>query len=153
MVKYTVNGIVLNFLLSAGSSMDLNSSLSIASPIQQLGCPSPQPFIQNTNSSVAFLSGNVFNGTQPEDAGIYSCFVGGLPRATVEVIVLCMSICSLICKICVLLRIGCISVPQSPTQSEAFFRLSVISRDMLAQVLGEPLILSNCIQTLGTVVC
>ena len=43
-------------------------------------------------------------------------------------------------------------VPQSSTQSEAFFRLSVVSRDMLAQALGEPLILSDCIQALGTLV-
>ena len=43
-------------------------------------------------------------------------------------------------------------VPQLSTQSEAFFRLSVISRDMLAQALGEPLILSDCIQALGTIV-
>ena len=79
--------------------MDLNSSQDIVSPILQLGCPSPQPFIQNTNSSIAFLRGNIFNGTQPEDAGIYSCFADGQPRATVEVIVLCMSInVSLICQ-------------------------------------------------------
>ena len=44
-------------------------------------------------------------------------------------------------------------VPQSPTESEAFFRLSVVSRDVLAQALGEPLVLSDCIQTLGTLVC
>ena len=43
-------------------------------------------------------------------------------------------------------------VPQSSTQSEAFFRLSVVSRDILAQALGEPLILSDCIQALGTIV-
>lgn len=43
-------------------------------------------------------------------------------------------------------------VPQSSTQSESFFRLSVISRDMLAQALGEPLVLSDCIQALGTLV-
>ena len=130
--------------------MDLNSSLSITSLVQQLGCPSPQPFIQNTNSSVAYLRGNVFNGTQPEDAGIYTCFADGLPRATVEVIVLCTFIYPLICRY--LLKSIAIAVPQSPTQSEVFFRLSVISRDMLAQALGEPLLLSGCIQTLGTLV-
>ena len=43
-------------------------------------------------------------------------------------------------------------VPQSSTQSEGFFRLSIVSRDMLAQALGEPLVLSDCIQALGTIV-
>lgn len=45
-----------------------------------------------------------------------------------------------------------VAVPQSSTQSVAFFRLSVISEDMLAQALGEPIILSDCIQALGTLV-
>lgn len=45
-----------------------------------------------------------------------------------------------------------IAVPQSHTQSEAFFRLSVVSRDMLARALGEPLILNDCIQALGNIV-
>ena len=91
----------LPLLSTPGSPVDVNSSLSIISQVQQPGCPSPQPFIQNTNSSVAYLRGDIFNGTQPEDAGIYTCFSDGLPRATVEVIVLCRSIatfCPLICE-------------------------------------------------------
>ena len=81
-----------SLLSNTGSPLDLNSSQNISSPVQQLGCPSPQPFIQNINSSVAYLRGNSFNGTQPEDAGIYTCLSDGLPRATVEIIVLCMFI-------------------------------------------------------------
>ena len=97
LVNYTINGFI-PLLSTAGSSMDVNSSLSIVSQVQQPGCPSPQPFIQNTNSSVAYLRGDIFNGTQPEDAGVYTCFSDGLPRATVEVFVLCMSIFPLIFK-------------------------------------------------------
>ena len=51
-------------------------------------CPIPEPFIMNTNSDTAFLMGDPFNGTQPEDAGIYICYVNGMPSATVEIIVL-----------------------------------------------------------------
>ncbi len=141
----------MHLLSISGSPVDMNSSLSIVSPVQQPGCPSPQPFIQNTNSSVAYLRGNIFNGTQPEDAGIYTCFTDGLPRTTVAVIVLCKFYPLIIIFKNILLLIT-VSVPQSPTQSEAFFRFSVISRDMLAQALGEPLVLSDCIQTLGTIV-
>ena len=89
--------IILFNLINSGGPLGLNTSQDIVSPVQPLGCPSPQPFIQNTNSSAAFLRGNIFNGTQPEDAGIYTCFADGLPRAAVEVIVLCTFIYPLIC--------------------------------------------------------
>ena len=55
---------------------------------QDTGCPAPRPFILNINSDEAFLNGNGFNGIQPEDAGNYTCHSNGLPRATVEIIVL-----------------------------------------------------------------
>ena len=53
-------------------------------------CPSPMPFLMNTNSSTAVLRGDEFNGTQPEHAGVYTCYSNGLPRDTVEIIVLGM---------------------------------------------------------------
>lgn len=71
--------------------MDLDLSQAvISSPesFQNPGCPSPQPFVQNINSSVALLRSNSFNGTQPEDAGNYTCYSNGLPRVTVEIVVL-----------------------------------------------------------------
>ena len=77
--------------ISLGEPLDQNFTKEDISPIfsgPQFGCPSPQPFIQNTNSSVAYLSANIFNGTQPEDAGNYTCLADGIPRATVEIIVL-----------------------------------------------------------------
>ena len=51
-------------------------------------CPSPMPFLLNTNSSTAVLRGDNFNGTQPEYAGVYTCYSNGLPRDTVEIVVL-----------------------------------------------------------------
>ena len=74
--------------------MDQNFNEEIISPIfsgPQPGCPSSQPFIQNTNSSVAYLRSDAF-GIQPEDAGNYTCLADGIPRATVEIIVLGMFI-------------------------------------------------------------
>ena len=134
--------------------MDLNSTdFPPIFNVQQPGCPSPLPFIQNTNSTMAYLRGNIFNGTQPKDAGNYTCFADGVPRATVEVVVLSMFSTFFFMTNYSVLMLIIIAVPQSSTQSEAFFRLSVISQDMLAQALGEPLILSDCIQTLGTLVC
>lgn len=64
--------------------------LVITSPTQQnSGCPPPQPFILNSNSTVAFLTSDSFDGVQPEDAGNYTCYSNGIPRVTVEIIVLC----------------------------------------------------------------
>ena len=51
-------------------------------------CPGPEPFIQNMNSGSADLRSDSFNGTQPENAGNYTCYVNGVPRATVEIKVL-----------------------------------------------------------------
>ena len=51
-------------------------------------CPSPMSFLRNTNSSTAVLMGDEVNGTQPEHAGVYTCYSNGLPRDTVEIIVL-----------------------------------------------------------------
>ena len=51
-------------------------------------CPSPMPFLMNTNSSTAVLRGDDVNGTQPEHAGVYTCYSNGLPRDMVEIVVL-----------------------------------------------------------------
>ena len=53
-----------------------------------LFCPTPEPFIRNTESDIAVLMSDGFNGTQPIHAGNYTCYSNGLPRATVEVVVL-----------------------------------------------------------------
>ena len=58
---------------------------------QNSGCLPPQPFILNSNSTVAFLTSDSFDGVQPEDAGNYTCYSNGIPRVTVEIIVLCKS--------------------------------------------------------------
>ena len=82
---------IIHNIIYAGEPLDLNSSqnvISSSSDTLQFGCPSPQPFILNTNSTVAYLSSDSFNGTQPEDAGNYTCLADGIPRATVEIIVL-----------------------------------------------------------------
>ena len=55
-----------------------------------LVCPSPMPFLRNTNSSTAVLMSDSINGTQPEHAGFYTCYSNGLPMDTVEIIVLGM---------------------------------------------------------------
>ena len=51
-------------------------------------CPIPEPFINNINSDFALLKSDGFNGTQPEDADVYICYVNGLPAVTVEIVVL-----------------------------------------------------------------
>ncbi len=64
--------------------MGLTLETNITDPV----CPSPMPFLRNTNSSTAVLRGDVINGTQPEHAGVYTCFSNGQPRESVEIIVL-----------------------------------------------------------------
>lgn len=66
---------------------DLESELPAMPSIDPV-CPAPEPFIRNMNSSVAILRSDGFNGTQPEHAGNYTCFLNGLPRATIEITVL-----------------------------------------------------------------
>ena len=51
-------------------------------------CLAPQSFIRNTGSNTAVLMSDSFNGTQSEHAGNYTCFVNGVPRATIEIFVL-----------------------------------------------------------------
>ena len=51
-------------------------------------CISPEPFIRNTNSNTAFLMSDNLNGTLPEHAGRYTCYSNGIPRATIEIVVL-----------------------------------------------------------------
>ena len=51
-------------------------------------CPSPMPFLRNTNSSTAVLRGDEINGTQPEHAGVYTCYSNGQPQESVEIVVL-----------------------------------------------------------------
>ena len=71
----------------------MDPSQAVLTPISEInnatGCPSPQPFTLNINSSEAFLRGNSFDGVQPDDAGSYTCYSSGVPRATVNIIVLC----------------------------------------------------------------
>ena len=52
------------------------------------GCPAPEPLIMNANHNSATLISDNFNGSQPEHAGNYTCYVNGKPRATVEILVL-----------------------------------------------------------------
>ena len=42
----------------------------------------------NTNTDTAVLQSDDINGTQPEHAGVYICYANGVPRRTVEVVVL-----------------------------------------------------------------
>ena len=55
-------------------------------------CPSPMPFLRNTNSSTAILMGDAINGTQPEHAGVYTCYSNGQPQESVEIVVLGINI-------------------------------------------------------------
>ena len=66
------------------STMDITPVTNSSDPF----CPFPEPFLMNTNSSIATLRSNDFKGTQPEHAGVYICYSNGLPRATVEIVVL-----------------------------------------------------------------
>ena len=74
-----VVGIVLN-----GTVIEGQTPL----PVDLAACPGPEPFILNSNSFSALLSSDRFNGTQPEHAGNYTCHVNGVPRSTVEIVVL-----------------------------------------------------------------
>ena len=51
-------------------------------------CMSPEPFIRNTNTNYAVLMSDEFNGTLPEHAGNYTCYTNGIPRDTIEIVVL-----------------------------------------------------------------
>ena len=70
----------------------MDPSQAVFTPISEInnatGCPSPQPFTLNVNLSEALLSGNGLDGVQPDDAGSYTCYSSGVPRASVEIIVL-----------------------------------------------------------------
>ena len=76
----------------AAEGVDPSAVLILAPEINSTDpfCPSPMPFLMNTNSSTAVLRGDDFNGTQPEHAGVYTCYSNGLPRDTVEIVVLGM---------------------------------------------------------------
>ena len=80
------------FLYTSHTAVGLDPSQVVTVPTntsnQESGCLSPEPFLQNTNSNEARLIGDDFNGTQPEDADNYTCYANGVPRASVEVIVL-----------------------------------------------------------------
>lgn len=90
-----------HLLTSTAPTSNLDPNVTVAplvitsSTQQSSGCPAPQSFILNSNSSVAFLTGDSFDGVQPEDAGNYTCYSNGIPRVTVEIIVLCKIINSL----------------------------------------------------------
>lgn len=66
----------------------MNVTTAEGPPVDMAACPGPEPFVQNTNSNIAFLMSGTFNGTQPEHDNNYTCYVNGVPRATVEIIVL-----------------------------------------------------------------
>ena len=61
----------------------------------------PLPFILNTNSPEAFLFGDFYNGTQPDNAGIYNCVANGEIRATVEILVLGKALIALTQHTCI----------------------------------------------------
>ena len=120
------------FLYLGLSSNETNETVVLSpgeiSPFENFGGPVPTPFIINFNSSEAQLDGDNFNGTQPEDAGIYVCVLNGEVRETVEIVVQGMPS----------LRVSrdwynwinyffyLLIVPESPS-SKAFFRLSSFS--------------------------
>lgn len=66
------------------SAVGITPEINITDPF----CPSPMPFLRNMNSNTAILMGDEVNGTQPEHAGVYTCYSNGLPRDTVEIVVL-----------------------------------------------------------------
>ena len=66
------------------STVGITPEINITDPF----CPSPMPFLRNMNSNTAILMGDEVNGTQPEHAGVYTCYSNGLPRDTVEIVVL-----------------------------------------------------------------
>lgn len=66
------------------STVGITPEISSTDPF----CAFPMPFLRNTNSSTAILMSDEINGTQPEHAGVYSCYSNGLPRDTVEIVVL-----------------------------------------------------------------
>ena len=105
----------------------------------------------NTNSSTAVLRGGEFNGTQPEHAGFYICYSNGLPRETVEIIVLGnIKTFQYGCSDIFILIHYFVTVPsEASSVSEAFFRFSTLS---LTQVFGDQVIVSNCIQSLEVLV-
>ena len=113
-------------------------------------CPSPTPFLLNTNSSTAVLRGDELNGAQPENAGVYTCYSNGLPRDTVEIIVLGeLNFHDSFCNDMNLYTLF-IAVPsEASSVSEAFFRFSTLS---LTQIFGDQVIVSNCIEALETLV-
>ena len=78
-----------NFPLSSAEGVD-SSTVGVTHEVNNTDpfCPFPEPFLMNTNTSDAALMSDDFNGTQPEHAGVYTCYSNGLPRATVEIIVL-----------------------------------------------------------------
>lgn len=109
-------------------------------------CPIPEPFIVNTNSDTAVLRGDSFNGTQPEDAGIYICYVNGVPSATVEIIVLgTVTYESIVLSECKNFYFSDVVPAENSTVTEVFFRLTIVSPEQLFPV---PVNFTNCIQSL-----
>ena len=79
----------MNVSYSVGEGVDPSTvGITPSSNTTDPFCPSPIPFVANTNSSTAVLRGDEINGTQPEHAGVYICYSNGLPRDTVEIVVL-----------------------------------------------------------------
>ena len=108
-------------------------------------CPTPEPFVKNTNSSTALLRSSGFNGTQPENAGNYTCLLNGIPRETVEVIVLGTFISDTFIHIFTSFCFNLVP-PEASSVNEAFFRYTLLN---LTQFFGEPLNVTNCIQSLA----
>ena len=91
--------------------------------------------------------GDEVNGTQPEHAGVYTCYSNGLPRDTVEIVVLGNETFGIFTQ-----RFDTFwfTVPsEASSVSEAFFRFSILS---LTQVFGDEVIVSNCIEALEIIV-
>ena len=109
-------------------------------------CPVPQPFVRNSNSGIAELRSDDFNGTQPEDGGNYTCFSNGIPRATVEIIVLGKHTTLPFRYLFELFSLD-IAVPaETSSVNKAYFRFTLLD---LTQFFGDQLVVSNCIQSLS----
>ena len=103
----------------------------------------------NTNTDTAVLQSDDFNGTQPEHAGIYICYANGVPRRTVEVVVLGKSRLTLYVKSGIMNLLSlciCVVPAESSSVSEAFFRFTS------SELFGDQVIVSNCIQALEVLV-
>ena len=106
----------------------------------------PLPFILNTNSPEAFLFGDFYNGTQPDNAGIYNCVANGEIRAGVEILVLGKALIALNIPVSIIASLYAVS---QPPLSLSFLRLSSLPIDLLNEILGFNLNLDENLQILS----